>query len=257
MRYVFALAVLTYGAIGYCEEDNVGKGLSADENRRYVYNDIEYQKKPGGKKELVRTHYIYTGEAEKEEVERMWGHLTPDQKCTNIDARLFHFCVQRRFFDPSARVYFDTGSDDPDEIDIFNDGGLNPTIEFAAVYLPWRFGHGAYFDDWSWGPVVGVGISAPPDDSENSMNEASTAPVVMLSYGLMVEHEISEGGASFALEVGGATGFSSDESLGDSTDTAAFVGLKFNVPMGKKEEKKVGLEDKEFKKALEEDKNRQ
>ena len=194
-------------------------------------------------KKLKETHIIY--DKDTDEVERMWGRLSPDQKCTDIDARIIHGCLKPRFFNPSARVYFDTGNDDPGEIDVFNDGGLNPTIDFAAVYLPWRFGHAAYFDDWSWGPIIGVGISAPTNSAEGDSDQSSDAPVVMVSLGIMLEYEIAEGGTSLALEFGRAIGFSADESLDDSDDSATFVGLKINVPLGEKESKKVKVEDAE------------
>lgn len=42
-----------------------------------------------------------------------------------------------RVFSPSARIYFDTGSDDKDEIDIFNDGKISPSINLAEIYFPY------------------------------------------------------------------------------------------------------------------------
>ncbi|MEM1081952.1 MAG: hypothetical protein AAGH65_10265, partial [Pseudomonadota bacterium] len=62
-------------------------------------------------------------------------------KCSPYDGRIFHFCPEARFFNPSARVYFDVGNDDIDEVDLFNDGGVNATIDFVSFYLPWRFGN--------------------------------------------------------------------------------------------------------------------
>ncbi|MBT5106121.1 MAG: hypothetical protein HOM20_08035 [Porticoccaceae bacterium] len=151
-------------------------------------------------------------------------------KCTEFDYRSVHGCLETRFFDPSARVYFDTGNDDLDEIDLFNDGGLNATIDFVSLYLPWRFGRSSYYDQWTLGPMLGVGISSPAQDSADGTAQASGAPVVLVSYGGMIEYKIGEGGASFGFEIGRATGFSSDESLGDTTDSATYVGLKINIP---------------------------
>lgn len=150
-------------------------------------------------------------------------------KCTSFDYRTFHLCIRPRFFEPSARVYFDTGEDDEGEVDIFDDGGLTPTIDFAALYVPWRLGQAEYFDSWSWGPLVAVGIGSSADDSEDGTVEASDVPVVMFSYGFVLEYEL-EGGTSFAFEIGRATGFSPDESLSDGDDSATYVGLKINVP---------------------------
>ncbi len=151
-------------------------------------------------------------------------------KCSPCDYRTFHLCIQARFFDPSARVYFDTGNDDTGEVDLFNNGGLSPTIDFAAVYVPWRFGRSSYYDSWSWGPLVGVGMSAAAEDSEDGTQQASNAPVVLFSAGLMLEYKFASG-PSFGFELGWATGFSSDESFGDADDSATYVGLKINIPI--------------------------
>ncbi|MDJ0907171.1 MAG: hypothetical protein QNI96_14215 [Woeseiaceae bacterium] len=154
-------------------------------------------------------------------------------KCSSVDFRTIHACPQLRFFDPSVRVYFDTGTDDPDEIDIFNDGNLNLAVDLASIYWPWRLGRAEYFDNWSWGPVVGAGIGAPASDSSDGTTQASGAPIVMFSGGMMLEYEL-DSGPSFAFEAGYTIGYSSDESLGDADDSAAYVGLRINVPLAEK-----------------------
>ncbi|MFQ5596460.1 MAG: hypothetical protein ACE5GK_00260 [Nitrospiria bacterium] len=165
---------------------------------------------------------------------RKYKNLSPDEKCTKIDFRVLHGCLEARFFDPSARVYFDTGTDGANEIDIFNNGGLNATIDFVSIYIPWRLGRGRYYDVWSWGPLFGAGISAAPQDSEDGTQKASDSPVVLFSTGLMLEYKF-EDGPSFGFEVGYALGFSSDESLSNNNDNAAYVGLKINIPTSQRE----------------------
>lgn len=154
-------------------------------------------------------------------------------KCTSVDYRTIHGCLQLRFFDPSARIYFDTGNDDPNEIDIFHDGNLNLTVDLASIYFPWRLGRSEYFDDWSWGPVLGAGIGAAAKDSEDGSMEASDAPIVLFSGGLMLEYRL-QGGPSFAFEGGYSRGYTTDESVDDSDDSALYVGLRINVPLGQK-----------------------
>lgn len=162
-------------------------------------------------------------------------------KCSSVDFRTIHGCLELRFFDPSARVYFDTGVDDPGEIDIFNDGNLNITVDLVSIYWPWRLGRSEFFDQWSWGPVVGAGIGSSANDSEDGSKQSSNAPVVLLSAGGMLEYKL-ESGTAFAFETGYSTGFSTDESFGDANDTALFVGLRINVPLGEKKPPKASAQ---------------
>lgn len=178
---------------------------------------------------------LYNGRAYKKTVGK--GEVKPkfpwQLKCTTADFRTFHGCLELRFFDPSARVYFDTGTDDPNEVDVFRDGNLNVTVDLVSIYLPWRLGRAEFYDRWSWGPVVGAGIGAAAEDPESGTTNASSAPVVLLSAGGMIEYKL-ESGTSFAFETGYSIGFSSDESLGDINDSAVFVGIRINVPIGDK-----------------------
>jgi hypothetical protein len=158
------------------------------------------------------------------------------KKCSREDKRTFHLCPQISFFDPSARVYFDTGTDDVGEIDLFRDGSLDASLDFISVYLPLRFGPSEFADKWSWGPAVGVGLSSPADDSDDGTAKAADAPVVLMSGGLLLEYKFGGNGngldnpASFGIEFGVARGFSASESLGDTDDTARYVGLRFTIP---------------------------
>ncbi len=142
--------------------------------------------------------------------------------------------MEARFFDPSARVYFDSGTDSADEIDLFNDGNINLSLDFVSLYIPWRLGKGAFYDKWSWGPMGGVGISSAAKDSENGATKASGAPVVLFSLGMMLEYKFNEG-PSFGFELGRAIGFTSDESFGENNnDSANYVGLKITIPTEKR-----------------------
>lgn len=148
-----------------------------------------------------------------------------------IGDRRIHGCFVPRFFRPSARVYFDKGTDDPGEIDLYRDGSLNPTIDIASLYWPWRYSTKPYFQKMSWGPMLGVAISSPAEDSEDGMNEASSAPVVIGNLGLMFEYQF-DGGSTAGFETGWAYGVSADESLSDNDDSAIYIGLTFDIPVG-------------------------
>ena len=135
-----------------------------------------------------------------------------------------------RLFKPSAKIFFDTGSDDTDEIDIFDDGSLNASIDL--VNLIHRYDTGADFYNtpdstlW-WGPSLGAGITSPADDSADGSQTASDAPVLLLSLGLFFEYDVSNK-TSVLIETGYALGLTSDESFGDKTDGAIYFGLSLD-----------------------------
>ncbi|MCA9269831.1 MAG: hypothetical protein KDA41_15225, partial [Planctomycetales bacterium] len=156
-----------------------------------------------------------------------------------------------RVFEPKARVYFDTGWEAPDKLDLFHDGSLAPSINFLELYWarPWssRLGH----EDWRWGPNFGVGISSRAGDSSDGSVQASGAPVLVMSYGLLFEFPLTSGqieavrhdpnyGPAAAnqwrrlapkagVEVGYALGVSSDETLAYNLDGAIYVGVTLSV----------------------------
>lgn len=152
-----------------------------------------------------------------------------------------------RVFEPKARVYFDTGTDSPDKLDMFQDGSLVPSINFLELtwMRPFRrpFGH----EDWRWGPNLGVGISSQAGDSEDGTIKSSGAPVVICSLGFLGEFplsalqlrrlrahqgpdpELRELAPTAGLEVGYAVGVSSDERLSHIADGAVYVGVSFHV----------------------------
>jgi hypothetical protein len=155
---------------------------------------------------------------------------------------------QIRVFQPKLRIYFDTGSDDPGEIDLFRDGSVAPSINFAEIYWPLKYPRWLGQPNWRWGPNLGFGISAPAADSSDGTNTASSAPVFMISAGFQLEFPLGGGGVDEAagvedagtasslvkettlgLEVGYAHGFSADEGLTDADDGAVYVGLTLHV----------------------------
>ena len=152
-------------------------------------------------------------------------------KCSKFDFRPWHGCISVSYFQPSTRVYLDSGKDDVDEIDIFNDGSMNLALDFVTVHIPWRFGRSRYFDAWTLGPFVGAGIGQPPKDSADGTVDASNAPVALFSAGLLFQYKLDS--ASFGLELGGIRGYSSDENFADTTDSAAFLGIKISIPTSK------------------------
>lgn len=171
-------------------------------------------------------------DGKKVEVEK---EFPPELKCTNVDKRVWRLCLEPRFFTPSTRIYFDTGTDDENEVDLFNDGNINVAIDIASIYLPMRFGKGEYYDNWSWGPMLGLGISSSGNDSAEESRESSSAPVVLTSLGVVLEYKVEKDGPSIAFEGGYAYGVSADESFDDNNDWAKYVGIKINFPLTSEE----------------------
>jgi hypothetical protein len=156
-----------------------------------------------------------------------------------------------RVFEPKARVYFDTGWEAPDKLNIFHDGSLVPSLNFLELVWRRRWPDGVGHRDWRWGPSLGVGISSQAGDSTDGTLRASGAPVLMLSAGLLtefplstwqlsrlrqggyfnpdVERELVAAAPTAGIEFGYALGVSSDESLDYSADGAIYVGVSLHV----------------------------
>lgn len=141
--------------------------------------------------------------------------------------------LQPRFFQPSYRVYFDLGSDDPGELDIYQDGKLGPTINLVGLDYNIPLDEKRFI---LWGPSVGFGITAPADDSPDQTNTADDAPIVLLTAGVFVSFDIfgmkkgssqahPEEATSVAIESGIAYGISTDEGLESISDVALYFGL--------------------------------
>lgn len=168
------------------------------------------------------------------------AHLFPWQlKCGKYDKRIFHGCLEYELFQPKLVSYFDRGEDDPKKVDIFEDGGLGASVQFANIFIPWRFGRSEFYDKWHWGPSVGIGMSAAPGDAKEPKEgeedvESSNAPIIVAFYGFKMRYNMSEK-VNFGFELGRAAGFTTDESFSDTKDTATFVGLTINFDTGKSE----------------------
>lgn len=155
---------------------------------------------------------------------------------------------EAEYFSPSARVYFDIGSDKPDRLDVFRDGSLSPAIDFMSLSWPFTWGvlgppqeqdtggqesaATPLTGQWVWGPKLGVGFTGPAGDSEDESLQSSGAPVFFFSAGLMArfDKEPKKAGAKGSvpgvlLEFGWMLGVSPDESLSDATDQALYIGL--------------------------------
>lgn len=168
-----------------------------------------------------------------------------------------YFSPDKRAFAPNARVYFDVGTDDPGEVDVFNDGSLN--FGFTGLELFTDFRDMKLFakkkndngkdlneneiyenlkderetrDDW-FGLALGFGLSGTANDSESG-ETASNSPVGLVNFGIFYEFEYGRSKDDkplyYAFELGYAWAYSSDEGFTDSDDGAIYVG--FSVPIG-------------------------
>ena len=191
----------------------------------------------------------------------------------NVSAKLDNYHVygknnepwnyEVRIFKPCTRVYIDTGSDDDDEVDVFNDGSLVPSLTFAELFFPisgvWekegvsgsQAAIGPGEKEWRLGLTVGLGLSSPADDgvinnddetdeaddkagTKEVIDEASSAPVVLGSIGLLFEVPIGKQSNNMkntiGFEAGYAFGVTSSEKYDDINDSAVYIGLALNIP---------------------------
>jgi hypothetical protein len=119
---------------------------------------------------------------------------------------------------PSSRIYFDTGSDDPGEVDIFKDGSLGVSVDFLTISYDWGI-----TDALSIGGFVAGGISSITSESDHSA-------ILMWSAGIAVGIK----DMPFSFEAGILQGISAGETLTDKTDTALFVGMSLTKPVAKR-----------------------
>lgn len=197
-----------------------------------------------------------------------------------------------RFFEPKIRVYVDTGTDDEGEVDIFDDGALTATVNLAELRWYWSWERAAYgrkagedkyrfyaiedgkadlwsgdghpprekareISRWSVGLALGAGIGSPANNSEDGMEQASSAPVLLATIGPFVEFDLRDAWGEwfgdtednrfaamkqeaagvpealkpkFIAEAGWVFGYSTDEDLSDNDDSALYFGMGFHIP---------------------------
>jgi hypothetical protein len=173
--------------------------------------------------------------------------LQDQQKLPEDDRQASPRDAQIRLFQPKARVYFDLKKNrsQRNELDVFDNGSLVPTISLLEFYWPKPFPVSLGNKSWSWGPSLGFGLSSPADDAPAGDTEtpaaSSNAPVLLFTLGLQAEFPISEvrttdgkpataeaqmaKATKLGIELGLAEGFSADESFSDINDAAIYFGF--------------------------------
>lgn len=134
-------------------------------------------------------------------------------------------------FQPKARIYFDSGSDDPGEIDLFRNGAVVPTIDVTEVRL---LNYVSSARKTVAGLTFSGGIGAPATSADGSATGASTAPVLLASAGFIIAHQLDEGdpkksSATIGFEAGYTLGITTDETFADTTDGAWYVGFGVQI----------------------------
>lgn len=158
-----------------------------------------------------------------------------------------------RIFQPKARLYFDVGSQDANELDIFRDGSLAPSLNFVEVVVPLFYINED--KDWIFALSFGLGMNLPAGGSEDGSLDGSDVPVLLGTVGIVLEFPLAgqpalkrvkeefedfkgksfdvkkwRRGASLGIEFGVAYGISPDENLSNADDTGIYVGLTLHVP---------------------------
>jgi hypothetical protein len=138
--------------------------------------------------------------------------------------------IDVNIFQPKARIYFDNGSDDPGEIDLFKNGAITPAVEVVEL----RFlNYISSSRKTAAGFTLSGGIGTPPS-SDTGSTTSSTAPVLLGSLGVLIAHQLDEGdpkqsNAIVGLEAGWTFGVTTDEALADTTDSAFYIGFGVQI----------------------------
>lgn len=56
--------------------------------------------------------------------------------CRSTGGSLGYLRSEAEYFTPSARIYFDTGKDEDDELDLYRDGSLGAAVDFLGINWP-------------------------------------------------------------------------------------------------------------------------
>ncbi|MEE9581064.1 MAG: hypothetical protein V3V74_07105 [Nitrosomonadaceae bacterium] len=120
-------------------------------------------------------------------------------------------------FEPSARIFFDSGKDDEGEVDLFDNGKLAVNLSVAKIY------QGVRFENYEIAWNAQFGMSSSNGDSGQDI------PVVTVGVGmeLKVFPDPRQPISPLSLEFGYMKGYSADEAYSghDRDDGAFYVGL--------------------------------
>lgn len=139
--------------------------------------------------------------------------------------------IDVNIFQPKARIYFDDGSDDPGEVDLFRNGAIVPAVDVVEMrflnYLSASRKTAAGF-------TLSGGIGAPATSADGAATGASSAPVLLGSVGFIIAHQLDEGdpkasNAIIGFEAGYTLGITTDEAFADSADTAFYAGFGVQI----------------------------
>jgi hypothetical protein len=127
----------------------------------------------------------------------------------------FSVGLNHQWLKPGTRIYFDDGTDDPGEIDLFKDGRLGINLDVLTISL-----------DLQWKALT-VGFFGSGGISSANSDSASDPVVAIIAGGIV----ITPRGSPFRLEAGYMQGFSADERLNGSQrdDGALFFGVSFDI----------------------------
>jgi hypothetical protein len=158
-------------------------------------------------------------------------HTFPRQLvCSANDKRVLNLCIVPEYFKPKISAFYDKGNDVDGKVDVFKNGSANVSLDLIGVSIPLRFGRSEFFDSWTWGPNIGLGIGSPSGDSKEDNSTTSSSPVVLLTYGLRSQYKPKAKGFSFAVEFGRANAYTTDEGFDDKNDKANYIGFTMSIP---------------------------
>ena len=127
---------------------------------------------------------------------------------------------------PGSFAYFDTGTDEEDEVDLFVDGKLGTTVQLIGADAI------AYSDRRNRvrvGLNFGVGIGTSNEAAPTSDNAAATKSTAVL---MLTTSVVADFAKVFRLQAGWIQGVSTREKVGSRDDSAVFVGITLRTQLG-------------------------
>ena len=170
----------------------------------------------------LKVNAIKTADKSKQDAERKLSEFldAEENKIQSIreEFGLLKNGFDYRVFTPSLRTFFDTGTDDAGEIDLYENGTLGLSLNFVSLDYMW------VFNKINVGPSLSLGLS--------SASGSGTDDSAVFFWGAGLRSTLKgSSNVPISLEIGYMQGISADEKL-DSTqrdDGAVYVSIDIPI----------------------------
>ncbi len=228
-KFICLLILVIFNTTLYAVEDSketdIDKKIKNVKKELSDYLNNEEEKIQKTRKELkldnsefdYRVLVIKTANAKKKLSDYLNNEEEKIQK-TRKELKLDNSGFDYRVFTPSLRTFFDRGTDDPGEIDLYDNGTLGLSLNFVSLDYMW------VFEKVNVGPSVSLGLSSA------SGSGTDDSAIFFWGFGLRTTLKSSTN-VPVSFEIGYMQGISADEGL-DSTqrdDSAIYVSIDIPI----------------------------